>query len=67
MSENCMTKSFAEQLKNWLGKRYQKEGADALGVPLPTFRAWMAGVCEPRAHPRSMEVIQQKMREHPDK
>ena len=38
---------FAQQLRDWRGKRYQKEAADALGVPFRTYVSWEQGQAAP--------------------
>jgi DNA-binding XRE family transcriptional regulator len=38
---------FREKLLNWRGSKTQKEAADILGVPLPTYRNWEYGINEP--------------------
>jgi hypothetical protein len=58
---------FSVLLKQWLGKRYHKEGADALGVKLQTFRNWIYGISEPLDDPQSRQAIEQKMKDNPDK
>lgn len=42
-----MAQEFAKKLKSWRGRRYQKEAADVLRVPLRTYQSWEAGVNEP--------------------
>jgi DNA-binding transcriptional regulator YiaG len=38
-----MEPTFAERLKQWRGGLRQKEAAEKLGLPLPTFRKWENG------------------------
>jgi DNA-binding transcriptional regulator YiaG len=38
-----MQQTLATKLRLWRGKRYQKEAADIIGVPLWTYRNWEMG------------------------
>lgn len=35
--------TLAKELKQWRGRLYQKEAADKLQIPLPTYRKYEAG------------------------
>lgn len=49
-----MPEQFKDRLKKWRGKKYQKEAADLLGVPLPTYRKWECGKRTPNKFVRSV-------------
>jgi hypothetical protein len=34
---------FKDKLRRWRGKRYQKEAADLLGIPFPSYRKYEYG------------------------
>lgn len=40
-------KNFSERLREWRGKRLQKEAAAALQVALSTYRNWEQGMNTP--------------------
>jgi transcriptional regulator with XRE-family HTH domain len=42
-----MPDSLGKRLKNWRGKKYQKEAADELGVPLRTYQQWEKDLAAP--------------------
>jgi transcriptional regulator with XRE-family HTH domain len=55
-------RTFADELRDWL-KRHdwvQKQGADALGVSLDTFRSWIHGHRTPTESP-SIREVREKM------
>ena len=39
--------TFAEELKNWRGKKFQKEVHEMFGVKIETYQKWEQGVNEP--------------------
>ncbi len=57
-------RTFQEILKSWQGRRFNKEAAATLGVPLPTYLAWRHGMREPKELVRqSLEI---RMAEAPE-
>lgn len=41
--ENRMIMNFTEELRTWRGKLRQKEAADLLKIPLPSYRKYENG------------------------
>jgi hypothetical protein len=41
---------FKDRLREWRGKRRQKEAAEILNVPLGTYRTWEYGKRTPRLY-----------------
>ena len=39
--------SFSQEIKNWRGKRLQKEVNDIFSVSLKTYQTWEQGTSEP--------------------
>jgi transcriptional regulator with XRE-family HTH domain len=57
-----MLELFKDRLKAWRGKRYQKEAANDLGIPLPTYRKYENGKRTPVK--LSMCELERRMKNH---
>jgi DNA-binding transcriptional regulator YiaG len=57
-----MAESFAERLKKWRGKLYQKQAAAVLDISVWTFRNWEWGRRTPR--PLTMIEVERRMEKH---
>lgn len=57
-----MAEQFKRTLKRWRGTRYQKEAADDLRIPLPSYRKYENGKRTPNK--LAMAELQRRMEEH---
>lgn len=66
MSEQPETtpKPFMDELREWRGRRRQKEVAVILNVPCGTVRSWEWGKRTPKK--LTLEAVRAKMKEHPE-
>jgi len=55
---------FKNLLRNWRGKRYQKEAAILLGVPVQTLRKWEYGKRTPTKI--TQEALKARMNDSPN-
>lgn len=54
-----MNEPLSVRLKKWRGKLYQKEAADKLNLPLPTYRKYEYGVRQP--NPLALAELERRM------
>ena len=66
--------AWKDRVRQWRGKLTQKEAADIIGVPAPTWRAWEYGKRTPKkasaieferrmeSHPNEQPIVLQRIR-----
>lgn len=58
-----MSGLFSRKLREWRGRRYQKEAAVILDIPLPTYRKYERGKRTPNK--LAMAELERRINAHP--